>query len=369
MNVTQIISDTNIGGGGKALLNYLSHCNRAEFVPSVILPQNSALTPFIQELEIPLLEISAMADQSFDKKAYKPLQEGLKQFKPDLIHTHGSLIGRIVGKKEKCKVLYTKHCAFPPSGLKATPFGKTLVGTLDKTLADGVIAVGHSAEENLLSSGIKKNRIFTMYNGVTPLNPLSPQERDELRTSYGFSPTDFVIGILARVETYKGHEILLQATKQLLEKNLPVKLLIAGDGSDLPHIRELAQTFPENTVHFTGFISEVEKPLSAMDIQVNASIASETSCLSLLEGMSLSLPAVASDVGGNPHLIRHGLNGLIFQNKNVKALADALTRCYDDKILYQSLKEGSKTLFFQEFTGEQYAKNIENVYRSLKERN
>lgn len=365
MRVTQVISDTNIGGGGKALLNYLASCHRETFEPSVVLPTGSALTPLIGELKVPFIEISAMADQSFDKKAFSPLKKALKELNPDVVHTHGSLVGRMVATSLGKKVLYTKHCAFAPSGFKASFVGKTLVSTLDKTLASGIIAVGHSAQENLVASGISKKRIHTLYNGVSPVTTISPEERANLRYRYGFSDTDFVVGILARVEVYKGHDTLLDAMEILIENGVPVKLLVAGDGSYLETIREKAKKLPEGTVHFTGFVSHVEKVLGCMDVQVNASYESETSCLSLLEGMSLGLPAIASDCGGNPYLISHGENGLVVPKQDSRALAETIKRLKEDNSLYESLKKGSVKRFYAEFTGEQYARNMEQVYASL----
>lgn len=365
MNVTQIISDTNIGGGGKALLNYLEHCNRDAFPPSVILPKNSALTPHIQALSVPFLEIDAMADRSFDKSAFKPIAKGLTHFSPHLVHTHGSLVGRMVATAKGKKVLYTKHCAFAPQGFKATPLGKSLVSTLDKQLANAVIAVGHSAQENLIACGISSSRIHTLYNGVSPLPLLPPETRSLLRQGYGFAPDDFVVGILARVEEYKGHHTLKLAVEELLAQQVPIKLLVAGDGSYFNTFQEECKQLPENTVHFTGFVSDVSQPLTAMDVQVNASYESETSCLSLLEGMSIGLPAVASDCGGNPYLIKQDQNGLIFPMQQAHALAKCLLRLYQNKEEYQALSQGATARYLQEFTGEQYGKNLETIYASF----
>lgn len=75
-------------------------------------------------------------------------------------------------------------------------------------------------------------------------------------------------------------------------------------------------SFPQGTVFFAGFIERVERALWAMDAQINASTESEGTSLSLLEGMSFGLPAVVSDIGGNPLLIQDGENGLVFPNRD-----------------------------------------------------
>ena len=60
--VLHIISDTNIGGGGRALLNYLQFADREKFELAVVLPEGSALKPRVENLKIPLSEIPALAE-------------------------------------------------------------------------------------------------------------------------------------------------------------------------------------------------------------------------------------------------------------------------------------------------------------------
>ena len=61
IRLVQIISDTNIGGGGRSLLNYLACCDRSRFSPSVVLPRGSALTERVRALGVPGAEYAALA--------------------------------------------------------------------------------------------------------------------------------------------------------------------------------------------------------------------------------------------------------------------------------------------------------------------
>ena len=68
IKVLNIISDTNIGGAGRALLNYLAHYDRAEFENAVILPQGSELKPRLDALGVRVIEADIAADKSFSPK-------------------------------------------------------------------------------------------------------------------------------------------------------------------------------------------------------------------------------------------------------------------------------------------------------------
>ena len=155
-----------------------------------------------------------------------------------------ALTGRLAGRLEGRRVVYTKHCAFPPSGPLATPPGRLLNGLADGLLADGVLAVGPSAREILKASGIPERRIHELFNGVPPLPSPTSEQRQAARAAFGLQPGDFVAGILARVEEYKGHGTLLDAAERLAAQNRPIRLLVAGEGDYLDEVRRRSAALP-----------------------------------------------------------------------------------------------------------------------------
>ena len=191
------------------------------------------------------------------------------------------------------------------------------------------------------------------------------EERRELRASYGFDDSDFVVGIMARIEVYKGHGDILEALHFLLEEGRKVKLIIAGTGSYEEELRRETERFPEGTVVFAGFISDISKILSVMDVQVNASYESETSSLSIIEGMSAGVPSVVSDCGGNPLLIEDGINGLVFPARDCGALAGCIRTLMDDSEKYHRMQKASCQIYEEKFTGGKFAANVEKVYEKM----
>ena len=76
----------------------------------------------------------------------------------------------------------------------------------------------------------------------------------------------------------------------------------------------------------------------------------------------MGLPAVVSDYGGNPWLIDDGEDGLLFPTRDAAALARAVARLMDAPETLGRMGERAEEIFRQRFTGEIFAKNIENVY-------
>ena len=364
--ILHILTDSALGGAGRYLLNYLTYADRERFELRVVLPRDSVLVPMVRDLGVPVIEADGIADRSYDRQAVRTFREIIRSEKPDVVHTHGSLSGRIAGKQCGAKVIYTRHCAFPVPGYLRRGPGRWLYSVLDRRYADHVIAVSPAAEENLLDMGISKSRITVMMNGAAPLQRSSPERQRVLRRELGIPENVFTAGILARLEAYKGQELLLEAARALRQEGREFRFLICGEGSREALLRQRIREWElEDRVLFLGFVEKVEEILSILDLQVNCSYGTETSSLSIIEGMSIGLPAVVSDYGGNPWLIGDGVTGLLFKSRDSADLAAKLRRMMDEPVLRGTLGQNAYEAYTARFSGEIFAGNIEGVYDTV----
>ncbi len=363
IKVLNILTDSNIGGAGRCLLNYLQCCSRDEFDVSVILPRNSLLVPRVRELDFPVVEADGIAEKSFSMASIRTLKKLIREIGPDIVHTHGSLSGRIAARQCGTRVVYTRHSAFPvPSYLQKGP-GHWLNGVFNSHYADQIIAVSPACRDNLLESGIPAAKITTMMNGVAPLTPASPERLAQLRKQLNL-PQVFTAGILARLEPYKGHALLLEAAKMLRDEGRDFRILIGGSGPEEANIlKTIADWHLEDRVLFLGFVENVSEILGLLDVQLSCSWGTEASSLSLIEGMSLGLATVASDYGGNPWQLTSGRTRLLIRSEASEALAARLRNLMDHPKLLHLLGENARIDYLARFTGEIFAENIESVYR------
>ena len=317
IKVLNIISDSNIGGAGKCVLNFLKYYDRKKFAVKVVVPRGSLLKPEIEKLGTKVIEADGITDKSFDLKAVKNLRKIISRSNPDIVHTHGSLSGRIAAKLCGKKIIYTRHSVFPVSRRISHGFGKIANKTVNEFLSDEIIAVAEAAKENLMEGGISPSKIKVVLNGVEPVFKYEEREILEAKKKYGVLDENFVVSILARLEPYKGHIYILEAAEILKDMGIPIKVIIAGTGSFEDEIKKLiTQKGLENEVLMAGFVNNVRELLSITDVQANASYGTEATSLSLLEGMSMGIPAVVSDFGGNPGVISNGENGFVFPSKD-----------------------------------------------------
>lgn len=367
IRILNIISDTNIGGAGRVILNYLRYADRNKFETLVAIPRGSLLKPLLEEAEVPVYEVDGMADCSYASQDVKALQALIRRVRPDLVHTHGALSGRIAAKRCHVPVVYSRHSAFPvPAKLKYPP-GRWVNKLLNEHYADHIIAVSPATRDNLTEGGISPKKITVVMNGVAPVSPISDGEKAALRRSLGLEPDVFTFGILARIEDYKGHLYLVYAAKLLKDRGYSnFRILVAGTGAFEEEVtRAVTEMGVEDVVQMLGFRSDAAALLNILDVQLNASYGTEATSMALLEGMSLGLPTIASDYGGNPFVITSGQNGLLFPSKDSAALADAMAELMDHPEEVAIMREKALETYQSRFTGEVFARNTEQIYENV----
>lgn len=365
--VLHIITDSNIGGAGRVVLNYLRYADRGQFQPIVAIAKGSLLLPALERLHVQVYEVEGMADRSYNRQDVKVLAHLIDHIKPDLVHTHGSLSGRIAARRCHVPVVFSRHSAFPvPAKLRYPPL-RWVNKLVNEHYADHIIAVSPATRENLTDGGISAKKITVVYNGTAPLPRSTHEQRSELRAQLGLSADTFVFGIFARLEDYKGHLYLLQAAKALkAQYGRKFHVLIAGTGpfeSEL--VRAITQLNVGDVVTMLGFRDDVAQLLNIVDVQLNTSYGTEATSMALLEGMSLGLPTIASDYGGNPYVIKNGENGLLFKSQDSDALRQCMAQLMSQPQLLKSMRQSAETVFNENFTGTVFASNTEKIYKKL----
>lgn len=134
-----------------------------------------------------------------------------------------------------------------------------------------------------------------------------------------------IVGMIARMDPVKGHDVLLDAA-MLLKPRVPgLKILCAGDGPQLKRLSwRLQPQGLDATVKFLGRVPDRWTFLAGCRIGAVASIGSEAVSRAALEWMAAGRPVIATNVGGIPDLVEHGVTGLLVSPGDADALAKAV---------------------------------------------
>ncbi|HLJ45210.1 MAG TPA: glycosyltransferase [Bryobacteraceae bacterium] len=176
-----------------------------------------------------------------------------------------------------------------------------------------------------------------------------------------------------------GNASLLIGTVCVLrpEKDLPTlmdafarltpgpQLAIVGSGPESAHLTGYAQTAGiAGNCHFEPATPHVTEWLSKLDIFVLPS-RSEALSNSLMEAMACGCCVVASDVGGNPEMVRHGETGMLFPAGDAQALAATLQNLAADAALRQTLARNARVFIHEKFSIQALGKRMGEIYTEL----
>jgi glycosyltransferase involved in cell wall biosynthesis len=365
MKVIEVITDTNIGGAGVLLVNRLRHTDHIKNKTWVLIPRGSALISRLKGISVEVIEMDCSYDCSFEVSAILNYVRVVRKIRPDVINCHGALSARIAAWL--CRVpikICTRHCVFPVE--KEGSIGVRIKGYINSRLSDAFIAVAFAARQNLLELGVDKDKIAVIINGAEPLRLLSSRDKAALRKELGILDEETVLVLNARLEPYKGHLWFFEAVRQLVDDNFQIKVLLLGDGSERTRLESLCVGYGiDKHVIFMGFVDDVAPFMNIADININCSTGTETSSLALSEGMSIGLPAVASDFGGNPYMVRHCENGFVCKCYAHSELAKYIKLLINDKELYSEMSLAARQRFEIELNAVNMAEKTTALYDSL----
>ena len=206
------------------------------------------------------------------------------------------------------------------------------------TRLGAVICISKAVEDNFVARGLGDLNLLTIHNGLDPAEMRVTRDSNELRAELGIPRGARVIGLVGNLKPWKGQELVIHAMGQLRDEFPDVVCLLIGDTSDDEpcYRRQIEQLIDRlglnNRVLITGFRSDVANYVNLLDIQVHASVAPEPFGRVLLEAMALCTPLVASNAGDLPEIVIDGTTGLLFEPKNVDALAGCLRQLLRDPL-------------------------------------
>lgn len=363
--VIHVLTDKNIGGAGRWLLNYLKFHNEDLFDVMVVVPSDSLLKEPLKNLKFGgIIDICDMDEKSLSFNDISKFKKIFKDYKPDIVHTHASLSARIAAKISGVKyVINTKHCLENPTN---NTIKRILNRLINKMFSDKITAVSKAVEKSMLEANISEKQIATIYNGIEIFNRLPSEEINIIKAKYGIKSEDAVVGIAARLEAVKDISTFIKAAKEVSDRrnksNRPIKFVIAGSGSLENQLKaEVNALGLDDEVIFTGFVKDIERLMSVFDINVITSIQ-EALCISIIEGMGMGIPAVGTNSGGVDEVILDNVTGKLVECRNYKALASAITDILDDKSLYELYSKNSMEHIKDKFLAEEMTRKIEQLY-------
>ena len=299
----------------------------------------------------------------FNFWAYNKVKKIHQKNPYDIIHLHGDFVearfGGKLSKKLGIPAVLTVHAGLNKRLLKLKN------ADYFKNIAK-IICVSEEIANDLKSIGISESKLAIISSGVY-LKEFPNVDENKIFVLRGqFSkPIIISIGVLRQA---KGFKYLIEAFKAIKEKISGATLIIIGDGPDKIELEKQAGNI--SGIHFLGRQDhgKIIEYLKAADIFVLASISTEGdregTPTSVMEAMAAGLPVVATKVGGNPYLIKDGINGILVEERSSGAMTTAIKKLIGNKGLVEAVSNKNLEDIKQKDWPD-IAKKISDVYHEV----
>jgi glycosyltransferase involved in cell wall biosynthesis len=193
--------------------------------------------------------------------------------------------------------------------------------------ADHIVAISNGIRTEIMKRGIEPEKISVVPNGIDTgkFSPISPEEQSlRLIQKYNLENAK-VIGYIGSVRNLEGLGGIIRTLPQLIRIIPDLKLLIVGDGPDLPFLKQETATLNlQNYVIFAGKTdhSQIREYYSILDLfilpRIPGYVNEIVTPLKILEAMALGKTVLASDVGGINEIVENGRTGFLFKKNDLE---------------------------------------------------
>jgi len=299
----------------------------------------------------------------FDLKTILWLRHLIKSGKFDIVHCHQYspyAYGWFAHWGTGAKVVFTEHGRFHPDHHRKKA---KLINPFIARTSHQLVAISSATRDALVEyEYVPRDRISVIYNGIAPLE-VTEKKRSVLKDELGIKAEETVIGTVARLDAVKNQVLMLKATRTLLDQDVPVRLVLVGDGPERDNLEKLAAELNlRESVIFTGFQAEPADYLSLMDIFLLPSFTEGTS-MTLLEAMSLGIPTVATRVGGTPEIVADGETGKLVESDDLPAFTRAIQELLQAPDALSKMSQQARRRFEERFSAEQMVQKYEHCYQ------
>lgn len=163
-----------------------------------------------------------------------------------------------------------------------------------------------------LETNYNKKNVEVLYIG-TDNKKFDPEkyQKEEILEKYNLPKDKTIISFIARLSEEKRPTMFVKIAKKLLEKHNDLFFVMAGDG---PLMNKVQSRVDEN-FKLLGMISKTEEIYAVSDITINCS-SLEGLALTSYESLSMGVPVISTDVGGQTELIDEKVGGIVHYNEN-----------------------------------------------------
>ena len=318
-----------------------------------------------------------------DYKAYKKVQKIIKDFKPDIVHTHAAkpgAVGRLAASSLKIPAIvhtYHGHVFHSYFGRLKTNFIINIERYLAKK-THALIAISDQQKAELTDdfriADKAKFKVIPLGFELKKFSESQDEKRKKFRQEFVLADDEIAIGIIGRLVPIKNHNLFLDGINHVLKTaSKKVKAFIIGDGETRQALEDKAEKLkipfsedhdPNASLIFTSWRKDIDVINAGLDIITLTSL-NEGTPVSLIEAQAANKPIVSTRVGGISDIVLENETALLSGVHDVTSFQENLLRLVENDELRNSFKKKGADHVQKKFSVERLANDMAGLYYEL----
>ena len=367
IKVMQVVNGLRVGGAELKLLELINELDRNKFDITICsLEDIGSLKDDFLNTGYPLHILPRTV--KFDFSLIGKLSRLMQQHKVDLVMTtlfYADVIGSLAARMAGVPVCVSWETRSHPKGSGVGQPRHIYSYRTAMKYVKRIVSVSDAVKKFLIEErNIPESKITTIRYGID-IDKYRKTGGTVKRQELGYSEDTFLIGVVARLSSQKGHTYLLDAIPEIQGEYPHTKYVFIGDGPLRQELEEKSKGLGlEKVVNFLGSRADVPELLNSLDMFVLPSLYEGLPNV-VLEAMASEKAIVATAVDGTPEAIIHEQSGLLVGPKRPDQLASAIKRIIGDQRLKTDLEVGARLRAEKEFSLKGQVRKFENLYEEL----
>jgi len=360
-NILHIIHSLDIGGAEKLVFDMAAETRKDIFNVMICCLDNIGVLG--EQLALKGYNVACLGRRpGVDWGLIFRLRDYFVKKRIDIVHAHQytSFFYASLAKnfKKKPYIIFTEHGRFYPDRRSIRRY---IFDPFLSRFASEIVSISEATKKAMIKyDNFPGGRIRVVYNGTKFMN--GSVDKIQKRKDINISSSDFVIATAARLDPIKNISMMIRAMKKVVKIVSDCKLIIMGDGVEYQKLSsEIGDNGLSNYVYLLGYRNDVNEIFLASDLFLLSSFTEGTS-VTLLEAMNAGLPAVVTNVGGNPEILKNGETGFLVESDDALGMAEKILFFYRNRDIAINFGKAGQKRVRERFSFDRMIKEYEELY-------
>lgn len=378
--ILRIINRFNLGGptyNAALLSKYLPADYETLLVGGEIEPSEGSSDHILNHLQVDFMKIEEMrrsVNPLKDLKALRKIKGIIKEYQPDIVHTHASKAGA-VGRKAAHSmgvpvIVHTFHGHVFHSYFSETK--SKVYQKIERDLAaksSAIVAISELQKHELVKTyhicEAQKMHVIPLGFDLSKFEGDQSADRSRFRSTYGLNDDHLAIGIIGRLVPIKNHRMFIDAVTSLMGDHPNIHAFIIGDGELRNELEQQVEASGnQDRFHFTSWIKDIEKALAGLDVIAMSSL-NEGTPVSIIEAKAAGKPIITTDVGGVSDIVKNQESAILCQSNDIQGFTSGLRQLVTSKELRQKIAGAGRDQTLQKYHYSRLCGDMDTLYKTL----